>query len=301
MQGRQLLGMQLHRQAQFPGRLEHPLHLGRGKRQVLAEGVHRIHQPLAGQGRQHVAADVVDVVVGTAGVFRRQGMGGQAGGAHGDRQGFAQAPRNPQHLALAGQVQAVAGFHFQGGHAVAQQLASAAGGTFQQLVLAGLAGGAHGAGDAAPLGGDLGVADAFQALLEFAAAVAAEHQMGVAVDQPRGDPGAAEVDFDIVGNGGQLSAWAYPLDAPGVGEQHRVFDDRVLAALHRGGVAVVPEVFHLRPPDSPVVRAGWLPATLEGLVGDCMEFLLGVGSTPPFREQSGFRKRLRCRATKRST
>ncbi|MCY1504277.1 hypothetical protein D9M68_384420 [compost metagenome] len=240
--------MQLHRQAKALGHLEHPLHLRRREGQVLAEGVHRVHQPFAGQGRQHLVADVRDVVVGAAGVLRRQGVGGQAGGAHRERQGFAQAPGDAQHLALAGQVQAVAGLHFQGGDAIAQQLARAPGGALQQLVLAGLAGGAHRAGDAAALGGDLGIADAFQALLELAAAVAAEHQVGVAVDQPRGEPGAFEVDFDIVGNRRQFIARADPLDAPGIGDQHRVFDDGVLAALHGGGMAVVPEVFHCSPP-----------------------------------------------------
>ncbi|MCY1521722.1 hypothetical protein D9M68_565470 [compost metagenome] len=248
VQGGQLLGVQLHRQAQPLGHLEHPLHLLGGKGQVFAEGVHRIQQPLVGQGRQYLGADVVDVGVGAAGVLRRQCVGGQAGGAHGDRQGFAQAPGDAQHLALAGQVQAVAGLHFQGGDAIAQQLARAPGGALQQLVLAGLAGGAHRAGDAAALGGDLGIADAFQALLELAAAVAAEHQVGVAVDQPRGEPGTFEVDLHVIGDGRQFLARTYPLDASGVGDQHRVFDDGVFAALHGGGMAVVPEVFHCSPP-----------------------------------------------------
>ncbi|MNH42702.1 N-formimino-L-glutamate deiminase [compost metagenome] len=75
--------MQLDRQAQFARRDENLLDLRRGKRQVLAEGVHGIHQPLGGQRGQHLVADVRNVVVGATGVFRRQGVGSQAGGAHG--------------------------------------------------------------------------------------------------------------------------------------------------------------------------------------------------------------------------
>lgn len=111
-------------------------------------------------------------------------MGSQAGAAHGRRQAFAEAADDPQHLAFAGQVEAVAGLDLQRRHAVAQQGLQALARAGQQFFLAGLAGGAYGVGDTAAGGGDLGVADALQALLEFAAAVAAEHRVGVAVDQP---------------------------------------------------------------------------------------------------------------------
>jgi hypothetical protein len=162
---------------------EHPLDLLRRERQVFAERIHRIHQPFGGQGRKHLGADVLDVVVGAILVLRRQGVGGQAGAAHADRQLGGEATNDPQHLAFAGQVEAVAGLDLDRGHAVAHQAFQTLGGAGEQLIFAGRAGGAHGAGDTAALRRDLGVADALQALLEFAAAVAAEHRVGVAVDQ----------------------------------------------------------------------------------------------------------------------
>jgi len=45
--------------------VKHAGHLFRGKCQVFAERIHRIHQPFGRQGRQHFAADMLDIVVGT--------------------------------------------------------------------------------------------------------------------------------------------------------------------------------------------------------------------------------------------
>jgi hypothetical protein len=80
---------------------------------VFAERIHRIHQAFGGQGRQHLVADVLDVVVGPARVLRRQGMGRQAGGCAPSVAARRQAPGHAQHLALVGQVQAVAGLDLE--------------------------------------------------------------------------------------------------------------------------------------------------------------------------------------------
>ncbi|WP_261986113.1 hypothetical protein [Pseudomonas aeruginosa] len=66
-------------------------------------------------------------------------MGSQAGAAHGRRQAFAEAADDPQHLAFAGQVEAVAGLDLQRRHAVAQQGLQALARAGQQFFLAGLA------------------------------------------------------------------------------------------------------------------------------------------------------------------
>ena len=87
---------------------KHPFDLRRGKRQVLAKGIHRIHQPFGRQGRKHFGADVLDVVIGAISVFRRQGVGRQARAAHADRQLFTETTDDPQDLAFAGEVKAVA-------------------------------------------------------------------------------------------------------------------------------------------------------------------------------------------------
>jgi hypothetical protein len=120
---------------------EHPLDLLRRERQVLAERIHRIHQPFGGQGREHLGADVLDVVVSAILVLRRQGVGGQAGAAHADRQRG--EPADPQDLAFVGQVQAVAGFDLDRGHAVAHQAFQTLGGAGEQLIFARFTGGAQ--------------------------------------------------------------------------------------------------------------------------------------------------------------
>nr|BFE92162.1 hypothetical protein GCM10020185_26980 [Pseudomonas brassicacearum subsp. brassicacearum] len=166
------------------------------------------------------------------------------GAAHADRQLGAEAADDPQDLALAGQVQAVAGFDFHRGHAVAHQASQAFGGAGEQFVFTSGAGGAHGAGDAATGGGDLGIADALQTLLELTATVAAKYRVGVTVDQPRGDPGALEVVDRRVITRRQFGTRADPLDVLAQGNDGGVFDDRVDALGHGGGVAVLPEGFH---------------------------------------------------------
>ncbi|MNW08497.1 hypothetical protein D3C71_2052880 [compost metagenome] len=51
VQRRQLVGVQLDRQAQLARLDEQPLDLGRGERQVFAEGIHCVHQAFGGQDR----------------------------------------------------------------------------------------------------------------------------------------------------------------------------------------------------------------------------------------------------------
>jgi hypothetical protein len=155
---------------------------------------------------------VIDVVVGTVRVFRRQGVSGQARAAHADRQFGAETADDPQDLAFTGQVQAVAGFHFDGGHAVAHQALQTLGGAGEQLIFSGRARGAHGAGDATTGRCDFCIADALQTLLEFTAAVTAEHRVGVAVDQARRHPGPFEIIDCWVLARRQFSAWADPLN-----------------------------------------------------------------------------------------
>ncbi|MNS49455.1 N-formimino-L-glutamate deiminase [compost metagenome] len=212
MQRRQLLGVQLHWQAQCLGGNEHPLDLRRGERQVLAKRIHGVDQPFGSQGREHVGADVIDIVVSAILVLRRQGVSRQAGAAHADRQFGAEATGHTQHLALVGQVQAVAGLDFDAGNAITHQAFQALGGTGEQFIFAGCAGGAYGAGDTATAGGDFRVADALQALFEFTAAVTAEHRVSVAVDQARCDPGPVQIIDGRVLARRQLTARADPLN-----------------------------------------------------------------------------------------
>ncbi|MCY1435534.1 hypothetical protein D9M71_516330 [compost metagenome] len=87
-------------------------------------------------------------------------MGGQAGTAHTDWKLGAKATDDPQDLALAGQVQAVAGFDLDTGNTIVEQALQAFGGAGEQFILARGTGGAHGAGNTTSGRGNLGVADA---------------------------------------------------------------------------------------------------------------------------------------------
>nr|GFD59996.1 hypothetical protein [Tanacetum cinerariifolium] len=61
------------------------------------------------------------------------GVSGEAGVAHRDGQLLAELARDTEHLALAGEVQTVAGFDFHGGHAVLEQLLQTALGAGEQI------------------------------------------------------------------------------------------------------------------------------------------------------------------------
>ncbi|MNE30202.1 N-formimino-L-glutamate deiminase [compost metagenome] len=125
-------------------------------------------------------------------IFRWQRVRRQAGGFHFNRQQFAQLARHAQHFQLAFRRQPVAGFDLHAGHAFRQQRSQPEQRLLQQQFFVGVTGGLDGGNDATALGGDIGVAYAVEALLEFAATVATEHQMGMAVDKARRDDTAVE-------------------------------------------------------------------------------------------------------------
>ena len=81
---RQLLGMQLDRQAQRLRRLEHLLGLGKREADGFAKHVHRIHQAFGSERGHHLFTHQTDVVVAAPGVFGWQRMRAQKRGAHRD-------------------------------------------------------------------------------------------------------------------------------------------------------------------------------------------------------------------------
>ena len=91
------------------------------------------------------------------------------------------------------QRQAIAGFNLQRGYALSQQLFEPGQTLRQQGIKAGRPGGLHGRDDATARAGNVFVTGALQTLLELMGTMTAIHQMGVAVDQPRGDEGTTRV------------------------------------------------------------------------------------------------------------
>ncbi len=173
-------------------------------------------------------------------------MGCQQRGAHANAVGGAEGTGGAQHFQFVRQGKAVAGFDFDRGDAVGEQALQTRAGDCDQLCLGGGAGGGHG-GQNAPAGfGGVLVADAAQARLELGAAVAGEHQVGVAVDQAGGEPAAIDIVVDRRGAdqcGRQVGAAADPDDAAIARGHGAVFDGAVAAQLrhHGGDAAALPD------------------------------------------------------------
>ena len=177
--------MQLDRNAEPLRGLEHLLGLRQRERDAFAEHVHGVHQPLGRERGQHLVADQVDVVLVAPGVFGRQRVCAEEGGAHRHAQRLAQAPRHAQLLALVLQRQAVAGLDLDGAYALVQEGLQARHGQGEELILAGRARGPHRGDDAAARARHLLVAGAGQAQRELVRALATVDQVRVAVHQPR--------------------------------------------------------------------------------------------------------------------
>ena len=177
--------MQLDRQAERRGAVKDAGHFLGRKGDALAEPVHGIDQPLGMGGLHPGDHHLVDIASAVALVFGGQGMGGQPGGHDPQRPFATDPPGDAQHPQFGVQVQPVARLDFHRRHALGDQVVGAPQRGGQQFVVAGGAGGADGGQDAAAGAGDLFIAGAVQAHVEFARPVAAEHQMGVTVDQPR--------------------------------------------------------------------------------------------------------------------
>ena len=67
----------------------------------------------------------------------------------------------------------------------------------------------------------------------FVRARAAEDQMGMAVDQARSDPSAAERDDFLRAEARQLGPFADPYDSPVLNADGAMFDDTQRIARHR--------------------------------------------------------------------
>ena len=234
--------MQLDRQAEFARPLEQAADFRAAEADGLAEPVDRVDQIFARQRRQHLVADQRHVVGAPIRELRRQRVQAQETGAHADAQLAAESTRHAQHAAFAVQLQAVAGLDLQRGHAVGEQGAGARQGLRVKAVLAGGTGGLDGGGNAAAGARDFLVTGAVQTQVEFVGAIAAEHEMGVAVDQTGRDQGAVE-RFHFVGQRHgrvrQLVHPPQPGDAPVLHGDCRLFDQavrRVVGERCQGGV-----------------------------------------------------------------
>ncbi len=206
--------MQLHRQAELLRALEQATGFLAAEADAFAERIDRIDQAFGGERGQHLVADQRHVVGAAIGVLRRQRMQAEKTGAHADAELAAESARHAQHAPLAVEIQPVTGLDLQRGHAVGKQRPCTRQRLRQQLFLAGGAGGVDGGNDAAAGARDLLVAGAVETQVELLRAIAAEHQMRVAVDQARRDQRTVErFDHPASASGAAGSASMPPIQA----------------------------------------------------------------------------------------
>ena len=167
-------------------------------------------------------------------------MGGQQRGPHLHPPLGRQRAGDAQLLQLSAGIETIAGFDLDGGHPFGQQAVEAGQGGGLQRRLTGRAGGAHGGEDAPAGTGNFLIAGTAQALLKLRRTVAAEDQMGVAIDQPGQQPGAGAVEF-LRRRLRQRGQWPHPGDAAVIDRHRRILDHPQLVIGHGGGVAVQPD------------------------------------------------------------
>ena len=172
---RELLGMDLHREARARGRRRTPARPAAGPKAMPSQKASTAStRPSACGGAQRRDADPVDVGVAASMPAGRRGRRGRSCATRSGRSG-ADLAGDAQHAELGLAVEAVARLDLQGGDALGDQRVDARqSGVASSALEAGRAGRAHGRGDAAAGAGDLLVARALQPQLELARPVAAE-------------------------------------------------------------------------------------------------------------------------------
>ena len=242
----ELVGVELDRQAVRARGRKHPVGLLRGEADPLAERIHRVREAGFGDRRQHLLDHEVDIGALPAGIFRGQGVRAEEGGLDIDRQCLAEPPGDAELLELGVGVEPVARLDLDRGDPFVHQIAESRHRRFVERFVVGLPCSPHGRDDPAARLGDLLVARAVEPHLELTSPAAAEDQMGVAVDQPRGDPAPACVMHNF-GQGsrvaGQVRGRADPGDAPALDRDGGIADRAIGGAArdHRRQIGAGPE------------------------------------------------------------
>ena len=165
-----------------------------GEHARLAEHVAELAQAVpCGEG-DHLLRQQADVARAILPVLRRQCVRAEEGGDQLDRLLPIQLLHRAQHLQLRLGVQAVAGLGLTGRHSQGEHPLQLPCRLRLQCADVRLARAAHGGQDAAPCGEDVEVGDAAQLHGQLVLPPAAEHQMGVRIDEARRDELSARVE-----------------------------------------------------------------------------------------------------------
>ena len=150
---------------------------------------------VGGCGRQHLFDNEAHVGLPVVAVLGRDHMGTEESGYHIDWHVFGDGGRHFQHAELGLDVQPVAGFHLDGCRTGSEHALSTLHGIIEKRRGVGGASRLDGALDAASRCHDFLVTLASQAAGELVGAVAAKHEVGVAVDEPRDDGPTGAIEF----------------------------------------------------------------------------------------------------------
>src|SRR6185437_5546632 len=142
---------------------------------------------------------------------------------------LSQAPRGAQHLTLAGEIEPVAGFNLDRRDAFADQRIEPTQRLRHQRLLAGLPRRRHRRRDAAAGARDLLIRSAGKPQLEFAGAIAAVDEMGMAINQSRRNPAALAINALVAAR--RLSLKPREPDAAALRRQRATLND---AKTHAG-------------------------------------------------------------------
>ena len=184
----QLIGMQLDRQPKRPGALEQTRDLRRVERNPFAEGVHGIGKTRLDHPWHQFATDERQVIVRPSRELRGHRVRRQERGPHGQPRGAAEPARHFQHPDLGIAVQSVPGLDLDRGGSLLGHRLQPGERASVELFRGGRPGGAHRGHDPAAGGRQFFVARASEPRLELGAPISPEDEVGVAVDQRRGDP-----------------------------------------------------------------------------------------------------------------
>ena len=190
----ELIGVQLDRQAVLAGGDESARHQRRGEGHLFAIRIEGVGKFTCRHGGNQFRAQPIHIAARVAGVLGRHGMRAEVRGR--DRQRAPRAQRAPglQHAQLGVQIQSVARLDLQSRHAFGQQRIDARQRAVDQLLQAGGARRLHRRENPAAGARNALVAFSGQATLDLRGAIARMHDVGMAINEPRGHQPAAGIE-----------------------------------------------------------------------------------------------------------
>src|SRR5262245_229147 len=190
----ELFGMELYRKAKLLCRGEDLLCLGDRESDAFTKGIDRIGKLCLGDSRQRPVADEIDIGGMIVAIFGWKSVSAKIARHDIDEMNLTELARHFEHLQFGVDIETVARFDLDRGDTFGEQALESSRCRSDELIFRGLACRAYGRENAAARLGDLGIGSTIEAHFELVGAVAAVDEMGVAVDQARGQEPSAAIE-----------------------------------------------------------------------------------------------------------